>query len=136
MAGLTLRREFCDLVQELIDDSESEDDSEQELMDMDTERYNNNDEDLTNYVREFKTKVVACEQIETTYIKSDANKAYRFPRIEVDDSESSIQSLEAVRFYKLESQNEKHPYSDSEKLAVVVQMAGKLMHHQLTHYLR
>ena len=136
MASLTLRREFCDLVQELINDSESEEDSEQELIDMDTERYNNNDEDLTNYVREFKTKVSASEQIETTYIKSDVNKAFRFPRADIDDSESSIQSLEGARFYKLDNQNEKYPYSDSEKLAVVIQMAGKLMPQQLSHYLR
>lgn len=136
MAGLTLRREFCGLVEELLDDSQSVEDSEQELADLDTERYNNNDEDLTNYVREFKTKVIFCYQIETTYIRSDANKTFRFPKHAADDSESSIQSLEDVRFYRLEDQNEHHPYNDSEKLAVVIQKASKLMQHQLSHYLR
>lgn len=54
----TLRKEFAELVNELLVDSDSDDtNSEEDIEQLDTERYNNNDEDLTNYVREFKTKV-------------------------------------------------------------------------------
>lgn len=136
MAGVVFRREFGDLVEELLGDSELDEDSDQEIAEMDTERYNNNDEDLSGYVRDFKTKVLSGKKIETTYIRSDTNKKFRFPRLDLEDSESSIQSLEGVRFYRLQDQNEKCPYTDSDKLAVIIRKAGKLMQHQLSHHLR
>ena len=137
MSTASNRQDFGQLVKEIIDESESEEDSDQEIENMDTDRYNNNDEDLTSYVREFKTKVSSSHQIETTYIRSDANKTFRFPKMnDFSDSESSLRSLDNVRYYRLSDQNDSKGYSDPEKLAVVIRKAGRLLRHQLSHHLR
>ena len=65
--ALANRREFSAIVRDIVDNSDSKEDSDEELEQMDTDRYNNNDEDLTSYVREFKTKVNICN-IDWKYI--------------------------------------------------------------------
>lgn len=131
------RRRFRRLVRETLAESEDEEQSE-DLGLMNTERFNDNDEELVAYVREFKARVRVGDQIEGEYIKSDTNKRFVFPRASNyhDDSETSIRSLEAVKYYDLAQQNDDLPLQDCEKLAVVIREAGKQLPHQLSHQLR
>jgi hypothetical protein len=52
------------------------------------------------------------------------------------DSERSIQSLQNVRYYRLESQNDHKHLSDHEMLASIIEEAGKLNRHDVTHLIR
>lgn len=125
----------------------SSDDSPRKLLPrMDTELFNDNDEECIEYVRDFKAKVVVVfKQIEQKYGKSQLNRDYEFPRRNLKgfgssqislDSERSLESLNGVTFYLLDSQNDKRPFNPVERLAASIKVLGKLSINELRHQFR
>lgn len=80
------------------------------------------DEELRNYVLEFKKKV------EKKFLESSINKKYRFHYAleKPVDSESSIQSLLDVTSYNLTDQNKNIPKDETEQLIDLLQEIGQL----------
>jgi hypothetical protein len=133
------RKQFVQSIRQLLNDSEELEDSDELLKDMDSEIYHDNDEDLIQYAKQYKTKVAPTHKIENRYIRSETNKNFLFPAKDSHqsiDSEKSIQSLQNVRYYRLESQNDRKSLSDHEMLACIIEEAGKLNRYDVTHLLR
>jgi len=127
---LMIRKDCLSLVRDTLNDSNDNSESRDGLDRMDTEQYLDKDEDLIEYVRAFKAK------IEARYIRSKTNTAYAFPRLdEHEDSEASIQSLQGIRYYNIESQNDHRILNDTERLAIIIMEAGKLSYRELVYEL-
>lgn len=86
------------------------------------------DEDLKNYVKDFRKKVGKIDQVQEKFQTSETNRNYKFPRIHEfeSDSEGSIQSLEVVLFYDLKKQNDNKPIDENDQLVELLHSIGKM----------
>ena len=86
------------------------------------------DEDLKNYVKDFRKKVLARDQVQEKFNQSEANRHYAFPRRRdaPSDSEQSIQSLECVLYYDLKKQNDDKPIDENDQLVELLYSIGKM----------
>lgn len=78
-------------------------------------------------------------KVERKYRKSTTNKTYYFPKlpnIDLDDSETSITSLQGVEYYNLHRQNEKVILSDTEQLVELIHELGKISKEKLLEKLK
>lgn len=86
------------------------------------------DEDLKNYVKDFRKKVLVFHQVQDKYNASVTNREYKFPKQKSfqSDSEQSIQSLEVVLYYDLKKQNDNKPIDENDQLVELLYSIGKM----------